>query len=170
MGGGNYLEFGAGGSTFLALLHSNTNIYSVESDKNWIDSLQKWKFIQDNNKRLLFWHVFIGKTGGYGVPIEQDKKELFPQYSLFPFLNKQDYDVVFIDGRFRVACAVQAALHCKCDAKILMHDFNNRKNYHIVLRFLDIVDTADTMALFKIKPTNKEILRDVYEKYKYNFH
>ena len=36
-----YLEFGSGGSTFLALLNSSvTKIVSVESDNNWINYIK----------------------------------------------------------------------------------------------------------------------------------
>ena len=34
-----YLEFGSGGSTFLAA-KAKTNTYSVESDSNWLDYLK----------------------------------------------------------------------------------------------------------------------------------
>lgn len=36
-GARNYLEYGTGGSTFLALQHSNANITAVESDPAWIN-------------------------------------------------------------------------------------------------------------------------------------
>ena len=49
-----------------------------------------------------------------------------------------------------------------------MHDFNNRPEYHCILKFLDIVDTMDTMALFKIKENfDKSELIEIYEEYKY---
>jgi len=50
-----------------------------------------------------------------------------------------------------------------------MHDFNNRAYYHVILKFLDIVDTADTMALFKIKENiDYGELKRMYEEYKFN--
>lgn len=38
----NYFEFGSGGSTYVASeLDNIKNIYSVESDQNWINKLNK---------------------------------------------------------------------------------------------------------------------------------
>lgn len=169
----SYLEFGAGGSTFLALLHSNIqNIISVESDFDWIEHLREWKIIQDaENKRLTFFHVNIGKTKEWGYPVEDSNQEKFLIYSSKVF-QKEDsgsYDLVFIDGRFRVACMLQTILNCKTDTKIIMHDFNDRPEYHVFLKYVNIVDTIDTMALFKIKENINydDVLKD-YELYKYN--
>ncbi|WP_370522530.1 hypothetical protein [Helicobacter winghamensis] len=78
-----YLEFGSGGSTFLALLNSKANILSVESSKQWINYLIEWDFIKENitEGRLKFHYVDIGKTGEWGFPLDKDRKESFPEYS-----------------------------------------------------------------------------------------
>ena len=165
-----YLEFGSGGSTFLMLLNTQIqHITSVESDKKWIKYLRNWKIIPNNEKkRLKFLHINIGRTGEWGRPIDLEKKDKFPNYSLCPFINNKNYDVVFIDGRFRVACALQTILNCNKNTKILIHDFINRPYYHSILEFTDIVDTVDTMVLLKIKDDfNKNQLISLYEKYKY---
>lgn len=169
-GGGIYLEFGSGGSTFLALLHAQVRIVSVESDKNWIEYLKGWKVIDEATKvkRLEFIWVDIGRTGEWGVPLEMEKKSLFPHYSAQVFEKYTDFDVVFIDGRFRVACFLQTLLHCPKHTKILIHDFNNRPFYHKILEFVDFVDTCDTLAEFKIKDNiDKQRLLALYEEYKY---
>lgn len=169
-GGGAYLEFGSGGSTFLALLQTQVHIVSVESDKNWIEHLKGWKVINEATKRgaLEFVSVDIGRTGEWGVPLEMEKKSLFPHYSAQVFEKYTDFDIVFIDGRFRVACLLQTLLHCPKHTKILMHDFNNRPFYHKILEFVDFVDTCDTLAEFKIKDNiDKQRLLVLYEEYKY---
>ena len=167
----NYLEFGSGGSTFISILETKIpKIISVESDNNWLDYLRKWDVIpqNENSKRLIFQYINIGKTGEWGIPTEEDKQFLFPDYSAKIFESDKNFDVVFIDGRFRIACALQTILNCNKDTKILMHDFNNRPEYHDILKFLTIVDTSDTMALFKIKENfNKDELLQMYEEYKF---
>ncbi len=174
-GSKSYLEFGSGGSTFLVLTQTGVPlVVSVESDMCWLNHLRKWDYISGNeqNMRLHFLHVNIGKTGDWGVPTEMDKKDLFPDYSVAPFVThaKTKFDTVFIDGRFRVACALQTILNSAPGTKILMHDYTFRPNYHIILQFLDIVDVVDTMALFKIKTdVSKKDVLDMYNKYKYDF-
>lgn len=164
-----YLEFGSGGSTFLALLNTKIQVFSVESDLKWIEYLREWNFIKEHeNKRLFFKWIDIGKTGEWGVPLEEGKRELWSNYSKSVFegvLN--DYDLVFIDGRFRVACALQVIINCKQDVKIIIHDFNNRPQYHILLEFLEIVDTIDTMALFRVKNVDFKRMKEVYEEVKF---
>lgn len=169
-GATNYLEFGSGGSTFLALENTNIpNITSIETDSLWIEYLKKWNEIYSQiGKRLNIIHVDIGKTGEWGVPIEESKRKDFPNFSQKPFLDNIKYDRVFIDGRFRVACALQTILNCDNNTKILIHDFNNRSEYHCILEFLEIVDTADMMALFKLKEnidTSKVL--EMYNEYKF---
>ncbi len=166
-----YLEFGAGGSTFICLINTKASrIVSVESDSNWVNYLRKWRIIRKaEKKRLKFFSVSIGKVGKWGRPTEEDKKELFPDYSKNVFEEYKDNDLIFIDGRFRVACAIQAALNSSQNTKIMMHDYVNREHYHIIEQFLEVEETVDTMALFRIKDgVNKDDLLKLYEEYKYN--
>lgn len=169
----NYLEFGSGGSTFLVLLNTAIkNITSIESDPNWISYLEKWDFIinKEKEERLKFKYINIGKVGFLGIPKDPEAKNLYPSYSNEIFKEEKNFDFVFIDGRFRVACALQTILNCNKNTTILIHDFNNREEYHCILKYLDILDTMDTMAIFKIKENinTQEILKD-YETYKYNW-
>lgn len=169
--GKNYLEFGSGGSTFLSLLETKANaITSVESDNDWLEYIKKWHLISTSisQKRLTFKYINIGKTGIVGKPINEDNKNMWPSYSKQVFEEQNDFDVVFIDGRFRVACALQTILNCKKDVKILMHDYPIRPYYHCILEFLDIVDVIDTMCLFKIKENiDMNAVQKMWEEYKY---
>ena len=54
-----------------------------------------------------------------------------------------------MDGRFRVACILQACLKCGDRSRILVHDFFNRPAYFVVLPFLNLVCRVDTFGLFK---------------------
>ena len=148
------------------------NITSIESDNNWIAHLKSWNLIQHNlhTKRLCFHHIDIGRIGDWGVPLELDKKESFPKYSLDIFKQKDDFSMVFIDGRFRVACILASIMYCKPNIRIFVHDFNNRPQYHKVLAFLDFVDTCDTLAEFKIKDNiDRQALSAMYEEFKYDY-
>ena len=166
----NYLEFGSGGSTFLGLLNSDANIVSVENDKNWIKYLNEWDIIRTNNgHRVHLYYINNGPVGDWGYPVDFNKyRDLFPQYSSQVFeVYKKDYDLVFIDGRFRVACALQTILNTDNNVKILIHDFTLRPYYHAVLDFLTIEKTADTMVLLKKKQNiDKNKVIAMYEKYK----
>lgn len=168
----SYLEFGAGGSTFLALLHSKTKIYSVESDKNWINYLRKWKIITkaEEFQKLIFNYVDIGKTKECGFPVDDTEKDKFPDYSkaVFEKYSNIKFDTVFIDGRFRVACTLAAILNTSLNSIIILHDYANRKGYHIIERFLDKIESANAMVVFRKKNNiNLAEVNQLYEEYKY---
>ncbi len=165
----NYLEFGAGASTFLALMNSDAQVTSVESSKSWIKKMESWRFIRQKERenRLSFRYVDIGKTGLWGKPVDESRKGDYPKYSADIFASKNNFDVVLIDGRFRVACAAQAALNCAKDVKIFVHDYSDRPEYAVMKEFMVAEDAVDSLVLFKPKEDIEEkFLMGVYEKYK----
>lgn len=167
-----YLEFGAGASTYLAVLYGGSvSITSVESDAGWINYLCKWRCIRkaQRKKRLLLSHAYIGETGLWGSPINDDKRDLFPNYSMLVWekISKRP-DLVLIDGRFRVACAAATALKCDKNCIILIHDYPIREEYFIVEEFLDKVEEIGTLTQFRIKDNcDFKRVKDIYEMYKY---
>ena len=168
-----YLEFGTGGSTIRALKKSGAKIYSVDSSADWITSVRKyWVIRRAEKKRLSLFHVDIGPVKEWGTPVGNDSKELFPHYSsgVFRLVEKEYIDIVLIDGRFRVACALKTILECSVNnpPRILIHDFWNREEYHILLKYLEEADRADTLGAFIIKKSIDldSVIRD-YELYKY---
>lgn len=150
----NYLEFGSGGSTFTALLNSQANVFSVESNLDFIDHLRTWDYIKESekNKRLIFEHINIGKVGDWGMPLEKEKIELFPNYSELIFKKHNiRFDCILIDGRFRIACTLNSILNGCVFTKYIIHDFWNRPKYRIVLKYLDVIAYEGTMLIARAK-------------------
>lgn len=173
----SYLEFGCGGSTFLLAYLSNAKILSVDNDKNFIDFISQnetlAQVLSDSESRLKFFHIDTGEIKGWGHPKDDSKKSQYPQYSqkIFEILSRDETDSIdtyFVDGRFRVACVMSILLHCNTNAKIIIHDFWDRAHYHIVLKFLEVVDRVDTLAVFKIKPNiDKKRVESLLRKYEF---
>ena len=173
-----YLEFGAGGSTYYALKNTNSIVISVESDLNWINYLRKNDYIlsMENFNRLKFFHADIGEILSFGYPInKENNKNKYHNYydGVFNlFIEHLDkINVVFIDGRFRVACALNTILYCykNKDIIIMMNDFFNRENYHIVLKFLECIKHIDQLCIFRIKDNiNHDEVKRTLEEYKYD--
>ena len=60
-------------------------------------------------------------------------------------------DLVFIDGRFRVACILTTLLRCR--PTIVVHDFWNKlKPYGEILEFLDVVHRVESLGVFSPRP------------------
>lgn len=148
-----YLEFGSGESTKLAL-HSSSieRVDSVESSQHFVEDYFEddeliWRAIDSN--RLNFHYVDIGPTKDWGIPIDKTKKYLWPNYSLSIFRRKRDYDLVLIDGRFRVACALSSMLSIPSKCDYLIHDFPVLPELFVLLNFLEIKERAGTLVAFE---------------------
>lgn len=168
----SYLEFGCGGSTFNMLYLTEANVISIESDLNFAKQLLNNLRIFGN--RLNIFHVNIGATKEWGVPIDDSNKASFPLYSsaVFNAISSGEggeIDTIFVDGRFRVACALQSIKNYP-DSKIIIHDFFDRlEAYGCLLEFLECIDRVDTLGVFLVKDYKRAKLEKYYEKYKYDF-
>ncbi|MFG1417586.1 glycosyltransferase family 2 protein [Xanthobacter sp. V0B-10] len=148
----NFLEFGAGGSTALAARTGVKRIVSVESDVQWLDLLAQRPEIAAVDFTAL--HIDIGPTGAWGMPSDPAAAPKWPAYyqAVWNKLSWQP-DLVLVDGRFRVACTLATILNCAPETRIVIHDFWNRPQYHVVLRHLDTLERIDTLGVFRAKPT-----------------
>ena len=168
----NYLEYGAGASTIKASQFDNIEyISSVESDKNYTDNhVLKFGNVEEREKNgsLKFYHVDIGKTGEWGNPVDDLNKHLWVNYYNAPKVDSHDFDLVLVDGRFRVACALTAIMD-NPDAILLIHDFPNRPQYYVVGKFTDTLKVSDTLVVMKRRPdVDLDDLLTTIEQYKYD--
>lgn len=167
------LEFGMGGSTIRSLQKSKAKIYSIDSSPDWIEEMRGYFQIRYmERKRLTLLHVDIGPTGAWGWPADEAAKERFPDYSslIFDIIDSTSIDTVLVDGRFRVACALKTIIECQenSNLEIMIHDFWDRTQYHLILKYLDVRDRADTLGAFALKRhIDLESVKSDYEHYKY---
>lgn len=165
-GASSYFEFGSGGSTVWAVKHGLT-VYGVESDAQWVEGLA-----DKLGEKCKVAAVDIGPTREWGHPISDDYSEKFPSYSSAIHSHKRPFDLILVDGRFRVACVIAAVQHLQENhptpllARIFIHDFWDRPAYHSVLEILEEVDKVDTAGLFRIKPNvGKKRLANLWSQY-----
>jgi hypothetical protein len=149
-----YLEFGCGGSTFLAAESPVPRIVSVESDQEWINRCETNPVISDAVRagRLTLHHADVGATGLHGYPSNNDGARHWSRYYLdvWPILQGHQPDLILIDGRWRIACAMQVLLRTSKGATILFHDFWNRRHYQRpVLPLTEVVERVDTLAVLR---------------------
>lgn len=155
----NYSEFGSGGSTLWAdMTPSIQTIISVESDPDFRNN------IQSQCERAKVYWANIGAVKDYGHPRDSSSRDLWPNYSSFHIGTP---DTVLIDGRFRVACALQVFMKYP-DATVLFHDYTGRPEYHVIEEFVDRILTMDTLVVVKRKTdVSVSRLTRMYEQYKY---
>lgn len=137
-----YFEYGSGGSTYQANIRNNIlKIYSVESDKQWHNILQKQ--IKTSKIRYLY-NEMDTQPNTWGNPGPKATYEQYVNYSdQIMRLNKNEQneiDLILIDGRFRVACCLKCFNIINQNCLIIFDDFLDRSHYHIVLNYFDIID------------------------------
>lgn len=165
----SYFEYGCGGSTYQANSRNNIElIYCVESDKEWIDKLEEK--IQSDKIRFMYIDVNT-KPKNWGHPGKDANNTQKKSYSnaILQLSNdeRNNIDIVMIDGRFRVACCLKLLNEINDNCIIAFDDFLNRSQYHIVLEYFDIIDkTKDNcMAILKKKENVNSCPDNLIQKY-----
>jgi len=164
-----YFEFGSGGSTYQASIRNNiTKIYSVESDKEWHNKLKEK--IKSNNIIYLY-NEMNTKPNTWGDPgVNSTDIQKINYSNQIKNINKeeqQEINLIFIDGRFRVACCLKCFEVINQDCLIAFDDFLDRKHYHIVLDYYNIVEktTDNRMVILKKKKDVNFIPEKLIKKY-----
>ena len=168
-----YLEYGGGGSTLVALQNAQL-VLSVESDRSYMDSLQRAINELPSRASYELIHANIGFTQLWGNPIF---KTVTPArlirwrgYVKAPWerLRKKgvEPDMIFIDGRFRVACCLESLMNLSRDSacKILVDDYAERPWLKPIEQFGDLVGMHGRMAVFRKNPDmDQELCRRALE-------
>jgi hypothetical protein len=151
-GARRYLEYGSGESTKRAARAPGIErILSIESDRDFI----RERVMSDDavaaaaaEGRLAFPAIDIGPTGKWGRPTDPASRSRWGNYSGAIFATDAPWDLVLVDGVFRVACVAAALLHSP-RARVLVHDFWRRPRYRPVLDFCDEIETANQLVLLR---------------------
>lgn len=152
-----YLEFGSGGSTYVAAhTHKIPVIHYVESDRSWFERVKK----ECPNAHGHFIDI-KSKPNSCGNPGTNASIESMKKYS---DVYIDDVDTILLDGRFRVACALKLHSKISGDCVILFDDFLNRPQYHIVLDYYDIIKKGSQLVVLK-KKNNAVVCDNVIKKY-----
>ena len=96
----------------------------------------------------------------WGFPIfkrlSARRSSRWKRYALAPWLNHDASflpDLVLIDGRFRVACALTTIKYLtnKVSFEILVDDYGDRPEYREIEKYVQLTSMQGRMAVFKPK-------------------
>jgi len=158
-----YLEYGGGGSTIIAARQGLSTV-CIESDKKFLTAISNK--IQPIDHNVILHYADIGITGRWGRPIKllstRRSRQRYPDYVYAPNQYVQDtfFDLVLIDGRFRVACALYIflrALTLDIQPLVCFDDYARRTMYQAVTQFCKPDWVGTYMALFR--PNKESMLR-----------
>jgi hypothetical protein len=161
----HYQEFGVGGSTLMAMHSGLESIVSVDSDADWVAAACRNAEIYAaiSSGRADIRHADIGPVGQWGYPRDLGHIQSWPAYiatawDVWSERNEMP-DLIFVDGRFRVACCLsvillaESGLHSTQELRVLLHDVSpERPFYDEVFEFFDVVESVNTLRVMKIKP------------------
>ena len=154
-----FFEFASGCSTIIAKYYAK-KAYAVEGNIKWYNIGVK-NGLKDN---LLFRDL---KCDGSGSLLSwPGKKSTMNDWKNFFQAYKKEYnaDVIFIDGRFRVACAFDVYNKIKNDTVVLLHECS-RTQYSVIKNYYDLVYHWGRLCMFKKKANISEIPLEVQKQY-----
>ena len=159
-----FLEFGSGGSTVLANRLAVPTI-SVESDRFYGAAVRK--AMNDSDLTTM---VFpnVGVTKQWGMPIFFRSKK-GERYASAPFekIGTVFPDFILVDGRYRVACALETARRAYMagsTAQLMLDDYEGRPRYYALEKYLGIPERIGRAAVFEIGkiPVDEAAVRNFF--------
>lgn len=164
----SYLEYGCGGSTVLAAKSGVKRIIAVDTAQAWLETVEK--NIRGFSVDITLKHCDLGPVRTWGYPIDKQHIGRFHKYAILPWdiakASGTTPQVIFIDGRFRVACFLYSLMAAKLGTIILFDDYMNRPPYHEVEKFCQRTEARGRMGVFvvKEKPPMLEVM-EAFAKY-----
>lgn len=153
---GTILEYGSGGSTVLAAEMPGKHVTSVESDRKWVRMMKRWFAVHPPAKdtRVDVVWANIGPTRNWGHPDDMDEWRRFAGYPLAVWRRDgfRHPDVVLVDGRFRIGCALACAFNITRPVTLLFDDYTGRSWFHQVEEFLGEPEIVGRMGIFEVTP------------------
>jgi len=148
------LEYGSGGSTVMAA-ELGKRVLSVESDKEWTRMMRDWFVANPPIGDVDVIWADIGETREWGHPVSDRGWKRFSRYPLavWDLPEFAHPDVVLVDGRFRVGCALATAYRITRPVALYFDDYVNRRRYHEVEEFIGApAETFGRMVRFDLEP------------------
>jgi protein O-GlcNAc transferase len=159
----SYFEYGCGGST--VLVNSYPNIKRMVSIDSCLEWIKKTKEQISDSSKVNFYYVDInGNCTGWGAPVDNSKKSDWIKYPNSILEQKENFDLVLVDGRFRVACCTAAAIKMSKDSILLLHDCERYKDIP-----LKKIDQVESLAVYIKKDIEEKELINILNQNKHDY-
>lgn len=148
------LEYGTGGSTVMAAALPGRTVFSVESSAEWLEKMRGWFTRTPPKATLYLHHADIGKTRDWGFPVDTKSVTRWSSYPISVW-DRPDIlhpDVVLIDGRFRLACALTVLFRITRPVTVLIDDYVDRPGYKRIESLVGLPNLIGRMAEFHFTP------------------
>jgi hypothetical protein len=146
-----YLEWGAGGSTMNFPRYVRKS-FSIDHNCEWVEYMRTRQNASEHdysNLDMICEGVPVG-TNGWGTlsPFEHGDYATFrPYVDRVETLGVPAFDIVFVDGRARMACALKALEFMHNESLLFMHDFYTRN-----MQYAGVLDYFTEVARVLAQP------------------
>lgn len=110
----------------------------------------------NNNNDILIKYIDLGVVSDWGYPKNYKKHYNFKLYTDYLWEINESYDLIYIDGRFRVCCFLTCLKYASQNTRIVFDDYVHREHYHYIEKYIKPVRKKNGQALFVI-PSKNEI-------------
>lgn len=141
----NVLEWGMGHTTlFLVENHAAyglVSFVSIDHDREYLDRVVA---------QMPAWHGFTPLHSDLMGPKLSDR-DPEPNYATLALTLQRRFDLIYIDGRRRLECALVATQICAPDGIVVLHDYRRRR-YDLVQVLYDLVEDGSQFRVMRPKP------------------
>ncbi len=163
-----YLEWGSGGSSRWLVSLVRHKVFSVDNHVPWCRRVRKDPFVACLINEGVFETKCILPEGvlmedfhaderltysGSNIPASEEGEALANSYvNVIDLIGEHRFDVILVDGRLRLACALKALNFVDEDSIVMIHDFWSRlHHYGPVLRYYDVLGQSRTAVVLRKK-------------------
>jgi hypothetical protein len=139
-----FLEWGMGNSTLYFLTHREelglSELYAMDDNAAYLAGLK------ETLPKADWFHAYSLDQVG---PKKSDRDPEY-NFSSLPLSWGRRFDVIYIDGRRRMECALTAAQLCHAGTVVMLHDYR-RQRYQSVRFLFDIVEDGSQFRVMRLK-------------------
>ena len=172
-----YVEWGSGGSTFVALQYAH-RVISIENYAEWCGIILQSPQVICNiiTGQLVFVCVDGGPVAQFGTPKDMNNYNSSHYIDVMQHFTDLEADFVLIDGRFRVATGLASMRNSKPDSVMMFHDYKKWSDYWIIEKFFNKLPIPENMnatvfgAFSKKKSIDRKFLEEQQKFYDQKSH
>ena len=144
-------------------------VVSIENYKGWCDTVSSLPYVKCRAREgtLVYKCIVPYPTRAYGYPMDPANNGKYDEY-IDAIKDYPNFDVVLVDARWRVACALRALDYITDETIVFIHDMNSQRTYYnAVFKWYKEVKRAGKLVAMRrrkdvLRPTEEEL-----KKYKY---
>ena len=135
-----FFETGSGCSSIIANLYAK-KVISIEGSKIWYE-----KGIKNGLNNSLIFKDIKSDNNKWSIPGAKNNLKYWKNY-FQSYRKEYNADIIFIDGRFKVATAMDIFNKIKDDTIILIHEYKSRPLYYILEEYYNYIYHWNTLII-----------------------